>query len=227
MGLELIAREPRNYTYVCTPTRNELPDMVAFWSTLEGILGQPIVRVYAPLGLREQILFFKTLPNNKMRWCTRLLKIKPYQAWLSDKTPATSYVGLRADEDRIGVVYDECSGITQDYPMKRWGWTIETVTGYLRDRGIKIPKRGDCAWCYDQRLGEWFALWRDHREIFLEGEDLETITGHTFRSAQRDTWPAALKDLRSLFEKGVIPKGAAEQDLDFSEPYERCRVCRL
>lgn len=228
MALELREREPRPYIYVCTPTGNELPDMVAFWDELQTILDRPIIKVYAKLGLAEQIDFFKALPSNRMRWCTRMLKIEPYKRWLADKTPATSYVGLRADEERLGVVYDDQDGIIQDHPMQRWGWTIQDVVESLRKRGIKIPKRGDCAWCYDQRIGEWYELWRDHPALWAQGEEKESQTGHTFRSATRDSWPAAMRDLRAKFESGMSPKGVNQGSLDLDgAPYERCRVCRL
>ena len=37
--------EPRRYEYICTPTGDELPDMLAHWGRLESILGQPIIRL--------------------------------------------------------------------------------------------------------------------------------------------------------------------------------------
>jgi 3'-phosphoadenosine 5'-phosphosulfate sulfotransferase (PAPS reductase)/FAD synthetase len=228
MALRLAESEPRDYTYVCTPTGNELPEMKAHWDLMEKILGKPLIRVTSQLDLKGQIEFFKALPNNRQRWCTRLIKIVPYQNWIKAMTPATSYVGLRADEDRLGVVYDEQSGITQDYPMKRWGWGIQDVIDYLREKKIVIPKRTDCAWCYDQRIGEWFVLWRDHRDLYNEAIELELKYGHTFRSATRDSWPAGLADLAAKFSAGLTPKGAAQDTMNFdTQEYERCRVCRL
>lgn len=227
MALRLAEAEPRAYTYVCTPTGNELPAMKEHWNRLEELLGRPLIRLRSELDLRGQIEFFKALPNNRQRWCTRLLKIVPYQKWLQGMTPATSYVGLRADEDRLGIVYDNQSGVIQDYPMQRWQWKIGDVINYLSQKRITIPVRSDCAWCYDQRIGEWFSLWRDHRALFLEGIELEEKYGHTFRSPTRDTWPALLRELAAKFEAGIVPKDAAQERLDFGDDYERCRVCRL
>lgn len=54
------------------------------------------------------------------------------------------------------------------------------------------------------------------------------MTGHTFRSAQRDSWPAALKDLRAKFEAGFKPRGVEDQlAMEFAPETASCRVCRL
>ena len=37
-----------------------------------------------------------------MRWCTRQLKLKPFEQYVGDD-PVISYVGIRADEDRDGL----------------------------------------------------------------------------------------------------------------------------
>ena len=63
---------------------------------------------------------------------------------------------------------------------------------------------------------------------FAQAEAMEELTGHTFRSASRDTWPAALRDMRAKFEAGERPKSIKELPL-FGETYEQrpnvCRVC--
>lgn len=228
LALRLVEIEPRPYLFVCTPTQNELPEMKAHWDRLECLLGHPLIRLPGQ-SLIDLIRLFKALPNNRQRWCTRILKIERYIAYVQTLGAAVSYVGLRADEDRLGAVYDELDNITQDYPLRRWGWGLEHVTGYLRERGVKIPRRTDCAWCYDQQIGEWWELWRDHREIWMEGEALEEEMGFTFRSPSRDSWPASMKELRMKFESGMRPRGAGVQTLSFeaSEEYQRCRVCRM
>ena len=39
--------------------------------------------------------------------------------------------------------------------------------------------------------GEWFLLWLDNRDIFLDAEGDEAATGHTFRTPGRDAAPPA------------------------------------
>lgn len=228
LALALKEREPRDYVYLCTPTGNETADVVEHWDSLERLLGAQIHRVSnhdLEFWIREQ----NALPNHRMRWCTRILKIEPCRAFLAKlPAPVTLYVGLRADEpDRVGVIYGGI--VVERYPMREWGWTLADVVAFLKTRGIKIPSRTDCAWCFFQRLGDWYRLWQSNLALYLEAEAMEELTGHTFRSAGRDTWPAALKDLRAEFERGKVPKGVSFQLrlIDEDDDPVACRVCSL
>lgn len=42
MALRLAEIEPRDYTYVITPTGNEFPEMIAHWRHLSDMLGKPL-----------------------------------------------------------------------------------------------------------------------------------------------------------------------------------------
>lgn len=229
MALRLSEVEPRDYTYVCTPTGNELPEMYEHWRNLSELLGKQILPVMGGTldGLIEQQ---KMIPNFRARWCTRMLKIEPYAAWLMQQSERheeiISYVGLRADEEeRVGGDYSKVPGVVTRHPMREWGWGIEDVWNYLLGMGVTIPARTDCAWCFFQRLGEWWDLWKNHLDLYLAGERWEAETGHTFRTPGRDTWPVALKDLRATFEAGHVPPGSTVNRDLFGEM--QCRVCRM
>lgn len=170
-------------------------------------------------GLYEWIDFHRALPNFRMRWCTRQIKILPCIEWLKEHPGMTLIVGLRADEEaRVGLYGDYAS---YRYPMREWGWKLADVWAYLEEKQVTIPERTDCALCYGQRLGEWFKLWQKYPERYQQGVDFEERYGHTFRSAQRDSWPASLRDLRIEFENGRRPRGWD------SEGPKACRVCTL
>lgn len=219
LALRLAEIEPRNYVYLITPTGDELPEMVAHWARLEQMLGKPLTRVTNGT-LKGLIAGFGALPNNRQRWCTRMLKIQPTIAFLKANAPAINYVGLRADEEeRVGIYGDTQSR----FPLREWGWGIAEVLAYLRKRGVTIPDRTDCARCYDQRLIEWKRLLLHHPDIYADAEADEAATGRTFRSPSRDTWPAALKDLRRAFESGRKVRGEGDDDAEQSA----CRVCKL
>jgi len=199
-----------------TPTGNELPEMRQHIERVGKMTKKEIiVKKFKSLGqlIEEQ----KCLPNWRMRWCTRILKIETAAQFMEDHANDIKLaVGLRADEEgRIGGTYD-CDVI---YPLREWGWSLGDVTDYLALQGIQIPERTDCAVCYYQTLHEWYQLLIKHPDYFRQGEKWEALTGFTFRSAQRDTWPAALKDLRVEFEAGRVPKKRQRKN--------KCRVCSM
>ena len=176
-------------------------------------------------GLTRQ---WNALPNHRQRWCTRMLKIEPFNAYLMENAPAVSYVGLRGDEEsRQGnTLYGGVEGIEQRYRLREWGWALAEVWQYLDERGISIPARTDCERCFFQRLPEWWNLWRDNPDVYADAEADEAATGHTYRSPGRDTWPAGLADLRREFEKGRVPRGAGQLTL-FDSRVGMCRACSL
>lgn len=224
MALRLAEIEPRPYVYICTPTGNEPPEMFAHWRHLAELLGTPLTPVVGGtlVGLITQQ---HALPNWRQRWCTRRLKIEPYAAWLAQHGPAVSYVGLRADEEeREGGDYLAVPDVTMRFPMREWGWGLADVQAYLAERGVTIPTRTDCQLCFFQRLGEWYTLWKDDPEAWALGESMEALTGHTFRSPSRDTWPAGLAGLREEFERGRVPRGVVAGD---AVAGLKCRVCRI
>lgn len=222
LALALQEKEPdKNYEYICTPTGHELDEMTAWWNRLEAILGKPLIRITnRERTLTDLIYIHKALPNNRMRWCTRQLKIEPTIAWCVRNGPVKLYVGLRADEDEREGIYGDL--VHSDFPFRRWGWGIDEVWGYLGSKGLAdcIPVRTDCYDCYDQKIREWWALWKFHPELYRRAMAMEEVTGATYRSPTRDTWPAGLRALAAEFESGRKIHGG-------TEPRTACRVCSL
>lgn len=225
LALRLSEVEPRDYIYFCTPTGDEFPEMIQHWESIEGILGQKIVHVERPGGLKALIEKYNALPNWRQRWCTRQLKIEVAEQFYKENAPITAYVGLRADEDEREGIYG--SKFKQRFPLKEWGWGIDDVWDYLESKNIKIPKRTDCARCFFQRISEWWILWKDYPEIYQNAIDQEEMTGYTFRSPGRDTWPASLKGLRVEFKGGRMPRGANLAQMEFDFRANQCRVCSI
>lgn len=232
MALRLKEVEPNHdYIFGITPTGRELPAMTEHWKRLECLLGCSLLRIPAP-SLLDLIVQQKALPNWRMRWCTRMVKIEPFMSFAASHAPAVCCIGIRADEvigdsAREGTDWSGVEGITQDFPLVRWGWGINRVKEYLREKSVVVPERTDCDICFFQRLAEWWRLWKFHLDKWMEGEAMESLTGHTFRSDQRDSWPASMEGLRKMFEKGFVPKGANQLDmpLDISERSTMCAWC--
>lgn len=229
LSIALKEREPRAYTYVWTPTGDELPDMVQHMSNLERLLDTELVRLTNGT-LASQIEDNRMIPNVFARWCTRLLKLKPFGKYVALYAPAVAYVGLRADEDsREGTRPGGDSApvgtdIRQDFPFQRWGWEEADVRGLLLERGIVVPERTDCARCPYQRLGEWYMLWLNHPTIYASAEADEARWGHTYRTSTRDSWPAGLRELRERFEAGDIPQRSLDM---MAKRAGMCRACTL
>lgn len=230
LSLELRDREPRPYNYLCTPTGDELPEMFAHWRRMGELLGKRILPIMAKT-LRQVIDEQGTLPNFRMRFCTRIIKIEPYRAFLAEQAklgPVVSYIGLRADEPgRAGGAYGDIEGVTMRFPLREWGWTEADVQAGLAARGVNCPTRTDCARCYHQRIGEWFLLWLANRDIFMDAVADEQRTGYTFRTPGRDKWPVALADLAAEFERGNIPETSLKRMAREAQQSGACRVCSL
>jgi hypothetical protein len=207
LAVALKEREPETpFEYAITPTGNELPEMIEHWKKLAALLETRLTVVSCGKSLPGLIQIQRALPNNRQRWCTRQLKIEPYEQFLYTASPCVSYVGLRADEEeREGGIYGHIEGVEQCFPFREWG--------------------------YDQKLEEWWNLWKDHPEKFAQGEALESVVSGihgspcSFRSPGRDSWPAPLMELRRKFEGGSRPRNAGQLLLYGREG--RCRVCTL
>lgn len=222
MALRLRELHPgKELLFLITPTGDELPEMTAHWDKMEILLDIKLIRVTNGT-LHSWIDEFNALPNNRQRWCTRLLKIQPCLGFLKQFDNPILYIGLRADEEekkRRGII---SPNITRCFPLREWGWGLQDVVDYLQSKNVEIPRRTDCARCFDQRLVEWKRLLLRYPVIYADAEAQEEKTGYTFRSPSRDTWPAALSELRLEFERGRRVRGEDK----FWES-ERCTVCNL
>lgn len=221
MAVLLKEQEPdTEFLWVCTPTGNEPEAWFAHMRRLASRIG-PILPIMHPGGLDRLIRQWNSLPNWRQRWCTRVLKIEPFAAFLMRQAPAVFYVGLRADEEqREGGDYMDVPNVEMRFPLREAGMGLEDVLQFNADRNIEVPPRTDCKLCFFQRLIEWFELWRDDIDSYIEGEAYEAMTGYTFRSPGRDTWPASLAALRKEFEAGRVPRETRSDPL-------KCRVCRM
>ena len=216
----LLWERGEDFDLLFTPTQNELPALAAHMKRVVDLVQKRLI-LPSNRGLADWIEHFNALPNNRQRWCTRLIKIEPCIAYLHRHPGSTLCIGLRADEEvREGLYGDHA---TYRYPLREAGLDLDGVLGVCDRYDLRPTFRTDCAVCPYQRLGEWYLLWRDHINLWMQGEAWEAATGHTFRSPSRDTWPAAMKDMRVRFEAGDIP----ERSLAGMKRDQTCRVCSL
>ena len=90
--------------YFFTDTGKELPEVYEFLVKLEGFLGKPILRLNPDRDFDFWLKQYNNfLPSAQTRWCTRQLKLRPFEQWvqplLEAGTHVYSYVAIRADEE--------------------------------------------------------------------------------------------------------------------------------
>lgn len=170
--------------YFFTDTGKELPEVYEFLGRLEGFLGKPIARLNPrrdfDFWLREYNHF---LPSPQTRWCTRQLKLAPFEQWirplLSTGDKVTSYVAIRADEEyRVGYAAKH-PNLTVRLPFREAGIDKRAVMEILDGSGVGLPKyydwrsRSGCTFCFFQQKIEWVRLRERHPEAFEEAKQYE------------------------------------------------------
>ncbi len=171
LALYLRERVPEMEYFFCD-TGAELPETYEFLTRLEVILGKPIVRLNSERGFDHWFEVFRgALPSPQMRWCTKVMKIKPIEAWIGDE-PAISYVAIRADEaNRKGYISTK-PNIESRFPFVDDGIDHDGVMKILDDAGIGLPAyyewrtRSGCYFCFYQRKAEWIGLADRHPELY-------------------------------------------------------------
>jgi 3'-phosphoadenosine 5'-phosphosulfate sulfotransferase (PAPS reductase)/FAD synthetase len=181
--------------YLFCDTGKELPETYEYLSRLEAYLGKQIVRLNADRDFDHWLeVYGGYLPSSRMRWCTRQLKLKPFEQYVGNEN-VISYVGIRADEDRVGYISTK-PNIKAVFPFKEEGITKPDVFRILEESGVGIPDyykwrtRSGCYFCFFQRKSEWLGLKEHHPHLFESAklyEKLDPETGERFTWQQKET----------------------------------------
>ena len=142
LGIYLLENYPQlDLEFVFCDTGAELKETYEYIERFEAIFSVKVKRlnVLEMLGIREKEdrkpfdVYLKEyyggfLPSPQARWCTRVLKIKPFEREIGNDR-AYTYIGIRADEQRTGyqqrkpVMLSEANNIIPIYPFKEDGIT--------------------------------------------------------------------------------------------------------
>lgn len=76
------------------------------------------------------------LPSNTARWCTKKMKLEPFENYLGD-APTISYVGIRGDEDREGYISKK-SNVQSIFPFRKNIWSEDVIRKVLDNKNIEI-----------------------------------------------------------------------------------------
>ena len=130
--------------YFFTDTGKELPEVYEFLGKLEGFLGKPILRLNPDrdfdFWLRQYNDF---LPSAQSRWCTRQLKLRPFEHWirpaLQNGRKVFSYVAIRADENYREGYSSRHENLSVRLPLREAGIDKAGVMELLEGVGLGLP----------------------------------------------------------------------------------------
>ena len=170
--------------YFFTDTGKELPEVYEYLGRLEGFLGQPIRRLNPDRDFDFWLKQYNDfLPSPQTRWCTRQLKLRPFERWLrpilEDGTTVYSYVAIRSDEAYRAGYSSKHEGLVIKLPFKDAGIDKRSVIEILDGAGLGLPKyyewrtRSGCTFCFFQQKIEWVRLREQHPEAFEEAKAYE------------------------------------------------------
>ncbi len=221
--------------YVFCDTGCELPETYQYLTRLEAVLGQKIARLNAldllgiakkpgrnPFDIWLHEVYGGFLPSPRARWCTRVLKIKPFEHHVGDDK-AFSYIGIRGDEHREGYasskppVFSEQPNIVPVYPFKDHALGLNDIHMILETSGLGLPSyyewrsRSGCYFCFYQQVGEWQGLKERHPEWFERAKEYE---------AAGFTWV----DGRTLEDIAAQPK---REPISAADGGGGCAICHL
>jgi 3'-phosphoadenosine 5'-phosphosulfate sulfotransferase (PAPS reductase)/FAD synthetase len=177
--------------YVFCDTGEELPETYDYLQRLEAVLGSPVTCLNPDRPFRHYLeLYSGVLPDPRTRWCTRMLKIRPFEQYVSDD-PVVSYVGIRHDErERTGYISTK-PNIKARYPFIEDRMTRDDVFRILVESGVGLPpyyswrSRSGCYFCFFQQRVEWVGLFENHPDLFEKAKKFEK---HDPATGQRFTW---------------------------------------
>ncbi|EZQ20239.1 hypothetical protein CNQ84_13835 [Pseudomonas abyssi] len=205
--------------YFFTDTGEELPEVKEFLDKLEGYLGKPIVRLNPGRDFRfwlQQYNHF--LPSPQVRWCTRMLKLKPFEEWVKPWLAAgdkvTSYVAIRADEEYREGYSSKSENLYVRLPFREAGINKAEVIDILESSGVGYPKyyewrsRSGCTFCFFQQKIEWVRLRERHPDAYeaakaLEKDALEHGSPFTWSKGESLSdleHPARIMEIKSEYE---------------------------
>jgi hypothetical protein len=239
--------------YFFTDTGKELPEVYEFLNRLEGFLGKPITSLNPDRDFDFWLKQYKNfLPSAQTRWCTRQLKLRPFEQWvqsfLDDGFHVVSYVAIRADEQYREGYSSNKDRLEIKLPFKEAGIDKPGVIELLDSAGLGLPKyydwrsRSGCTFCFFQQKIEWVRLMEHHPDAFEEAKAYEKTAvecGSPFTWSQGESLdelsrPERIEQIKSDHRSRVErqrskaqsnPLRPDEEPLDIDELYGQSKVC--
>ena len=239
--------------YFFTDTGKELPEVYEYLGRLEGFLGQPILRLNPDRDFDFWLKQYNDfLPSPQSRWCTRQLKLRPFEQWLRPKLEngetIYSYVAIRSDEEYREGYASKNERLIVRLPFKEVGIDKAGVLEILDSAGLGLPTyyswrtRSGCTFCFFQQKIEWVRLKEQHPEAFEEAKAYEKNSvehGSPFTWSQGEALdelekPERTEQIRREHEQRRIrmrskiqpnPLRPDNEPLDIDDLYGQAKVC--
>jgi hypothetical protein len=241
--------------YFFTDTGKELPEVYEFLGRLEGFLGKPIKRLNPDRDFDFWLAQFNNfLPSPQTRWCTRQLKIRPFEEWiradLKQGVKITSYVAIRSDEHHREGHASTHPNLTVKLPFREHGIDLRGVKELLDGSGVGLPayyrwrSRSGCTFCFFQQKIEWVHLMEEHPGAFEEAKRYEKIardnnSPFTWSQSEsleelerparvaeiRERHAARLARLRKSRRSDPMGQNVDDNDADYGSQSSGCLAC--
>lgn len=242
-----------NIEYFFTDTGKELPEVYEYLGRLEGFLGRPILRLNPDRDFDFWLKQYNDfLPSPQTRWCTRQLKLRPFEQWvrpmLKEGATVYSYVAIRSDEEYREGYSSKHERLIVKLPFKDAGLNKESVLEILEGSGLGLPRyyawrtRSGCTFCFFQQKIEWVRLKEQHPDAFEEAKAYEKDAvqhGSPFTWSQGESLeeleqPERVQQIRSDHHERLrraqsrIQRNPLRPDLesiDIDDLYGQAKVC--
>ena len=242
-----------NIEYFFTDTGKELPEVYEYLGRLEGFLGQPILRLNPDRDFDFWLKQYNDfLPSPQSRWCTRQLKLRPFEHWLRPGLEAGetiySYVAIRSDEEYREGYASRNDRLIVRLPFKEARIDKAGVLEVLDSAGLGLPAyyswrtRSGCTFCFFQQKIEWVRLKEQHPEAFEEAKAYEKNSvehGSPFTWSQGEALdelerPERVEQIRQDHEQRLLrmrskiqpnPLRSDNDPLDIDDLYGQAKVC--
>lgn len=236
--------------YIFCDTGEELAETYDYLERLEAFLGRKITRLNPERPFTHYLNVYRgVLPDSRTRWCTRMLKIKPFEDHVGNDA-VMSYVGIRADEPQRKGYISTKPNITPCYPFIDDNLRQDDIRRILDESGIGLPSyyewrsRSGCYFCFYQRRIEWAGLHERHPDLFKKAqafEKMDPATGERFTWIEKESLdeiakPERLEAIRAEHKarqeaatKSTKQKDGSLVDV-FGTPEEEdgsCLICHL
>lgn len=219
--------------YIFSDTRKELPETYEYLERISSYLGKPVTRLNAEIGFDHWYeMYGGMIPSNHRRWCTRALKLKPFEAHCGEDK-VVNYVGLRADEERSGYISHKAN-IEAVYPFKEDGLVLRDIEEILRSSGVGMPPytkwgrtRSGCYFCFYQQKIEWVRLKETYPDLYDKAKAYEKPyekTGNFFtwsngESLEEIEQPARMEQIKREHVIRIERKAARKENATLAEVF--------